>query len=166
MGFGGTGPPDAGRRRGIPFPPTARSYPEVVTRTRNPVRRAFHLLLVIVGWILFGAFWYFIFARGTGRGAVRTFAILFVTMVGIIVINYLWVGFNLGIHRIRGQRTQARIVPFRVRRDALGRELIGPGWDAVQRGRIVDVVIDEKNRTKRFVVEEGTSAADGGEGAS
>ncbi len=146
-------PPGSGEKGAIPLPPTARHYPEVVTATRNPVRRAFHLLLIIVGWIVFVLFWYYIFFRGTGEGASQTFVLLLITMLGIIVINWLWVGFNLSLYRVRGARTTVREVPFTATRDALGRKLVTPGWSAVQESRIVDVFVNERTATKRFVTD-------------
>jgi hypothetical protein len=144
-------PPGSSSKTTVPVPPTARSYPEVVTGTRNPVRRVFHILLIVIGWILFVLFWYYIFFKGTGEGASQTFVILLITMLGIIAINWLWVAFNLSLYKLRGSRTAVRHVPFTATRDVLGRTLVTPGWSAVQEARIVDVTLDTKGEVKRYV---------------
>jgi hypothetical protein len=154
-------PPGSGQKGTVPVPPTARHYPEVVTATRNPVRRVFHSLLIAAGWLVFVLFWYYIFFKGTGQGASQTFVILLITMIGIIVINWLWVAFNLSLYKLRGSRTTVRTVPFTATRDVLGRTLVTPGWAAVQEARIIDVTVDEKAETKRYATDPGASDAGG-----
>ncbi len=145
----GEGPPRKGPG-GAPRPPTAARYPEVVTHTRNPVRRVFHFLLASAGWILFAYFWYATFLRQMGPEAWTTLLLLLVVMVGIVAVHLIWVGFNLGIYRARGKRTHVRSVPFRSRRDVLGRALRTPGWELLQASPLVEISIGESGAAKLY----------------
>lgn len=142
-------PPPADRTR-APFPPTARIYPEVVTRTRNPVRRVAHLLLIAIGWALFALFWFAIFYRNTGGEALRTFGMLGLAFLGIGFVNLVWVWFNVGIYRRKGSRIEVPEAHFRYRHDALGRAIAAPEWDAIRAGSVVDVTIEEAQRRKLY----------------
>lgn len=152
------------RELGPPQPPTARRYPEVVTRTRNPVRRIFHFLLAAGGWILFAYFWYATFIKQMGPEAVTTLLLLVVVMVGIVAVHLIWVGFNLGIYRARGKRTHVRSVPFRSRRDTLGRALRTPGWEVLQAAALIEIRIDEAAGAKLYEMSDPAGSGDPGAG--
>ncbi len=156
----GEGPPHPRWQAFPPRPPTARQYPEVVTRTRNPVRRVFHFGIALSGWVLFAVSWYFIFARNVGPDAVAAFLLLLLALIGVVAVDLAWVAFNLGVYRMRGSRTQVRHVPFRVRRDCVGRLLRTPGTDVLKASGFLRVRIAEEGRVKIYEVD-GADAKDG-----
>ena len=131
-------------------PDSNRPLPEVVSRTRNPVQRAFHAILSIAGWILFGWFWWTVFARPIDRTALYTFGLLLVALVAIVVIHLIWVRFNLDLYRTRGQRTQVRQVAFTATADCLGRTFEGADWDRLRRAASIEVTVDPERQTKRY----------------
>lgn len=137
---------------GPPEPPTARRYPEVVTHTRNPVRRIYHFVVAAGGWVLFAYFWHATFIKQMGPEAVTTLLLLVLVMVGIVAVHLIWVGFNVGIYRARGKRTHVRSVPFRSRRDTLGRVLRTPGWDHLQAAPLIEVRIDLITDAKHYEI--------------
>jgi hypothetical protein len=148
----------------LPIPPTARVYPLVVTRTQNPVRRSFHTILVVIGWIGFLIFWFFVFARGNGRDTLRTFMILLIAIAGTISLNWIWVWYNLDIFRNRGNRTKVRSVPFTATNDVLGRPIVGGDWASLQEASLVEVVVDEAERVKRYFASTADGAGAKGDG--
>lgn len=133
-------------------PDANRPLPEVVSRTRNPVQRAFHALLSIAGWILFGWFWWTVFARPIDRTALYTFGLLLVALVAIVVIHLIWVRFNLDLYRTRGQRTQVRQVAFTATADCLGRTFEGADWDRLRRAGSIEVTVDPDRKIKRYAL--------------
>jgi hypothetical protein len=146
----GTPPGKAGGT--APHPPTSQRYPDVVTRTKNPIRRTYHAVLIVLGWALFAFAWYHIFFRQTARDAVLTFLLLGAVFAGVVIVNFLWVAVNVGIYRSRGNRTQVRVVPFTARTDVLGRKLEHPGWDELKRASVVTVRIDAARGAKIYEV--------------
>lgn len=137
-------------RRHIPRPPTALAYPEVVSRTRNPVRQVFHVGVAVFGWLVFGLSWLFIFARRIGHDAILTFLMLGLAFLGIVVINLLWITFNVGIHRMRGSRTHVRHVPFHERRDCMGRRLVMPEPEVLQSAPFIRVTVSPHQASKTY----------------
>jgi hypothetical protein len=146
----GTPPRHAGGS--APHPPTSERYPVVVTRTRNPIRRLYHAVLVVLGWALFAFTWYHIFYRHTARDAILTFLLLAVVFAGVMIVNLLWVALNVGIYRRRGSRTQVRVVPFTARSDALGRSLEHPDWEELKSAAVVTVRVEPARGVKVYEV--------------
>lgn len=142
---------------------TPKGPPQVMTHTRNPVRRFFHILISLLGWALFAWFWYTVFALPLDRRAYPTFLILLVFLAGIILVNALWVNFNRGIYRTRGRRTRVREVEFAGVADQLGRTLEGADWDRLRGEAWVRVDLDAIQGVKRYT---GVSLARGGHGDS
>jgi hypothetical protein len=131
--------------------PAVRRPPNVVTRTRNPVLRGFHILASLLGWVLFAYFWYGTFARPLDRRTLPTFALLGLVLIGIIIVNALWVSFNKGIYRSRGQRTQVPMVGFEGVNDYLGRILEGADWPQLRREAWIRIAIEGNTKSYHAV---------------
>ncbi len=120
---------------------SAPPLPDVVTRTRHPIKRIAHALLSLGGWALFLWYWTTVFLAPIDRAAIQTFVALFVALVGIVTAHLLWVRFNLDIFRARGQRTRIREVTFAGTTDRLGRELDGADWTSLQTTRHIAISV-------------------------
>ncbi|MFN8549433.1 MAG: hypothetical protein U0527_16045 [Candidatus Eisenbacteria bacterium] len=138
--------------------PVEKPLPEVVSRTRNPVQRAFHAVVSIAGWVLFGWFWWTVFVQPINREALVTFGLLLLALVAIVATHLLWVRFNVDLYRSRGQRTRVLDVPFQASEDQLGRRLVGGEWDKLQAARSIEVALDEKGETKTYRVLDAPNA--------
>lgn len=148
----GEGPPPRHRGGPAPHPPTSQRYPDVVTHTKNPIRRLYHAVLVVLGWVLFAFTWYHIFFRHTARDAILTFLLLAVAFAGVVIVNLLWVAVNVGIYRRRGSRTQIRVVPFTARTDVLGRRLEHPDWEELKDAAVVTIHVEPARSVKIYEV--------------
>jgi len=135
-----------------------KPLPEVVSRTRNPVQRAFHALVSIAGWVFFAWFWWTVFARPINREALVTFGLLLLALIAIVATHLLWVRFNVDLYRSRGQRTRVLDVPFQASQDQLGRTLVGGDWERLQSARSIEVTVDEKGENKTYRVLDAPSA--------
>ena len=124
--------------------------PGVVSRTRNPVRRAFHLVASLLGWVAFGYGWFFIFWRPLDRSAISTFELLLLVLLGIITVNALWVSFNQEMYRQRPLRTRLRTVTVAGTTDRLGRPLVGADWPRLRLTGWITVRVDSTRRYKIY----------------
>lgn len=145
--------------------PAQRPLPDIVTRTRNPIQRAFHALVSLGGWILFAWFWWTIFARPMDRSALYTFGLLLLALVAIVGIHLLWVRFNLDFYRTRGQRTRVHEVEFLATEDRLGRRLSGGDWDVLRSASSIELSLDPQSETKTYRVVDPLPSHDAGKTA-
>ncbi len=121
----------------------------VVTHTRNPAQRVFHVLVSVLAWVLFGFFWYTIFVRGMDRQAATAVLLILVVLAGIILVNSLWVYFNRSLYRKLGPRVQVREVVMSPTADKLGRPLLGAEWESLKTSCQILVDLDGPSKVYR-----------------
>jgi hypothetical protein len=138
-----------------------RDLPQIVSRTRNPVRKAFHLGASLVGWLAFALGWWRVFLRPLDRWAIPTFELLLLVLLGIVAVNSLWVSYNQGIFRNRPPRTRIRQIDFVGEADRLGRTLVGADWPRLRRGRRISVHLDRAAGTKTYTIEDEGNPGNG-----
>lgn len=127
---------------------------EAITRTGNPARRVFHALVSIAGWIAFGWFLYHVFLQPIDEETIPTFLMLLLFSVVIVVMNMVWVWYNLRLYRLRGRRTRVRRCEFTATKDVLGRSLVGFEPAVVRAQAYLLVALAEDGRVKRYVCED------------
>ena len=100
---------------------TERSSPIPPPRQAGPARRAFHALITLGGWLLFGYWWWIVFHRVSGH-EVRFTALFIAASLAIIVLATLaWAWHNLRIFKRRGPRTHVRETTPDFSHDGVGR---------------------------------------------
>lgn len=126
---------------------------------RGPLRsagqRIYHVLLLIVGWLLFGAFWWQTL-RGDLLGDPRLGLLVLGSAVVVPSATLWWVWHNLGIYRRKGPRRTVHSPPEVFETDWEGRVLVFDP-QAVKAARRVVIEID--GHQKRFVTADGPPVA-------
>ena len=110
------------------------------------MRDVLHALIVVCTWVLFFYWWYCVLPATFLSDAV--WAILAILLVSLctVVLTLGWVRYNLGIYRRQGPRRKIPDVSERVVVDALGRDLVHGGWEALRASRRITVAVDGENR--------------------
>jgi hypothetical protein len=125
------------------------TLPSVVTSTRDPLRRGFHGLLALGGWVVFLYLWWTIFARGLDRDGWIALLCVAILLCGIILLNTLWIRFNEGVARSRTPRTRVREVAWHLEEDKIGRR-IQADWREVQEARSVWIEVEPETNRKLY----------------
>ena len=98
------------------------------------LRRIFHALLTLAGWVVFGWWWWIVLHR-VSRHEVRFTAIFIaVALVSIVAVTALWAFYNARRFRRRSRRIHVRPVTPDFSRDRVGRPVALPvtGRDMVE----------------------------------
>lgn len=107
----------------------AKGSPEPLQQA-GPVRRTMHYLFALLGWVLFGYWWWIVLGHTGRHQIVWTLAFIGISLAVIVLVTALWVVHNVRIFRQKGPRLHqgARPVdpregapvlpPMRVREDA------------------------------------------------
>src|SRR6267143_6372455 len=92
----------------------------------RPVRRAFHTVLALAGWVLFVYWWWLVFRRVT-PGEIR-FTLLFIgiALAVIVLITAFWALHNRRIFKRKGPRKLVREKMADYSRDSIGRAVEFP----------------------------------------
>lgn len=92
----------------------------------SPLRKAFHTLVALAGWVLF-VYWWWLVARRVGGQEIRfTLLVIAIALGVILLLTVLWVLHNIRIFRIRGPRLAMRSVPQDFSHDTIGRDVQFP----------------------------------------
>ncbi|MBE3073463.1 MAG: hypothetical protein IMZ75_00720 [Actinobacteria bacterium] len=107
----------------------------------RPVRSVFQVLLAVLGWVGFGAAWYYVFwSRSvTAHGWLDVAEILGLATV-MVLVTMLWVLRNVGIYRRKGARAQVSHVVHDFSRDAQGTPVIAD-FAALRASRFAEVAL-------------------------
>jgi hypothetical protein len=121
-------------------------------------RRILHLALAGGGWLLFGYWWWIVFQHVTRQEIVFTLLFLGIALVFVVAVTITWVVHNIRIAR-RGRRRQARIVPVDLRRDSVGRLLIGiSDAAALQHSAVVSIRLRDDGKVYESLAAQRSSA--------
>jgi len=115
-----------------------------VRRTASP-RDAFHVLIVVCTWALFFYGWFRVLPETPLSDGVWAIFGILVVSVCTVVITLGWVRYNVGLYRRKGPRRKITDVSERVVADALGRDLVHGGWEALRASRRITVSVDGEN---------------------
>jgi hypothetical protein len=137
---------------------------QAITRTANPVRRAFHLLVAILGWVAFFLFLYRVFFRPIDPGTFPTFLLLAAVALAIAVVDLLWIRFNLHLHRTRPRRTRVTQREYTATKDLLGRPLEGAEWTRLRAATRIRIDLTNEGRGKRYLTSDRESPESRGSG--
>ena len=116
------------------------------------MRNAFHVVVSLAMWCLFGYYWYLVLGREVGRETMRAMITLVVAVLVGLAVTMIWIGHNLRLarkfaDRRRGTRTVAE--PS-LDHDTIGREIQHPGLDVLRRAAVIDIAADQE--TKHYQV--------------
>ncbi len=110
-----------------------------------------HVAAAAAGWVVFGLFWYGVFYRTPpAEGAAGVLAVAALLLVSVS-LTVAWIRHNLVLsRRYSRRRTRIREAAPEWSRDALGRELAGPGWEELQNAPEVEIALDPATGRKRY----------------
>lgn len=110
-------------------------------------RRAWHLLLALVGWLLFGYWWWLVWHRVSRQEVVYTGVFIAVTTVVSVALTGLWALYNKRLARTKTPRRHVREVRESYERDTLGRRVTFTGGESTARqARVLRIAMDEKTK--------------------
>jgi len=109
-------------------------------------RSAAHLIVAILGWLLFGVAWWWAFShRGPVSDQLRDLAIVGAFSLLVVVVTSLWVRWNVHLHRRGERRAQVPIGIHDYSRDVTGRPVTARFTElSSERVVVIDVVDGEK----------------------
>lgn len=93
-------------------------------RRAGPVRRAFHSVVALAGWVLFIYWWWLVLQHVTRTEVRFTLWFIAIALAVIVVATMLWSFHNVRLFRRKGARTQVRVVNQDASHDSIGR-LVG-----------------------------------------
>jgi hypothetical protein len=104
-------------------PPPSSLQPIVA----GPVRRAFHTLVSLAGWVLFVYWWWIVFRRVSPVEVRFTMWFIGLALVAIVLSTALWAAHNVRVFRRKGPRTKLREIAEDYSHDTVGRRVDMPG---------------------------------------
>jgi len=116
------------------------------SRGRWSMRDGLHALIVVCAWVLFFYWWYCVLPATLLADAVSAILAILVVSLCTVILTLGWVQYNLGIYRRKGPRRKIPDVSERIVADALGRDLVHGGWEALRASRLIAVSVDGENR--------------------
>lgn len=110
------------------------------------VRNAIHLLVAVLGWLVFGAAWWWAFShRGSIEQQLRDLAVIAVFSAAVVLATSLWVQWNVHLSRRDERRIAEPISVHDYSRDVTGRPVVATlAALADSRVVLIDVVGGEK----------------------
>jgi len=128
--------------RRAPRPPVTRG-----SRFQNLV----HLVLALLGWVLFGWFWFQVMTRTPSDESAVGVLVVGVLLVASFSLTVAWIRHNLILsQKHEGRRSRVQAVTPDWSHDVLGRTVAGPGWEALQEADHVEIEIDEAAGRKTY----------------
>lgn len=113
---------------------------------RGTMRNGLHALIVACTWVLFFYWWSSVLPATRRSDAAWAILAILVVSLCTVVLTLGWVRYNLGIYRRKGPRRKIPDVSERIVADALGRDLVHGGWEALRASRLITVAVDGENR--------------------
>lgn len=111
----------------------------------GPLHAAWHLILIVAGWCLFGGFW-LIVLRQPPHPLANIVWLLAGALVLLPLITLYWVLHNRGIYARKGPRRQVRDVEATYTKDWAGRP-VRAEFDQLRQARLITIrsTADEKH---------------------
>lgn len=122
--------------------PENRYYPQSVPPVKNSGRwrTVLHLVLALLGWVLFGAFWIRVFYRTPPSDSAVGVLVVGILLVVSVSLTVAWIRHNLVLSESFGdRRRQVREVPEDWSRDRLGRPVQGPAWETLRSSSQIEI---------------------------
>ena len=122
------------------------------------MRNAFHIVISLAMWCLFGYYWYLVLGREVGPETVRAMITLVVAVLVGLAATMVWIGHNVRLARkFAGRRQVARAATeTTLEHDTIGRTVQHPGLDVLRQAAVIDIDADQE--TKRYQVAGATEA--------
>ena len=110
----------------------------------GPLHVAWHVILVVFGWLLFGGFWWAVLQQGP-HSLSNIIWLLAIALVVLPIITLYWVMHNRGIHARKGPRRQVQVVESAYAQDWAGRP-VHARFDQLRQARLITIhsTADEK----------------------
>ncbi len=120
----------------------AQGSPEPLQQA-GPVRRTIHYVFALLGWVLFGYWWWVVLGRTGSNQIVWTLAFIGISLAVIVLVTALWVVHNVRIFRKKGPRLHQGARPVEQRQGAPGLPPMSVRKDAdLLTSPVVQVVVE------------------------
>lgn len=114
----------------------------------GPLHVAWHAILVLFGWFLFGGFWWIILQQGP-HSLSGIIWLLASALIVLPIVTLYWVMHNRGIHARKGPRRQVQVVETTYTQDWAGRP-VRADFDQLRQAR--RIIIHSAMNEKRFLM--------------
>lgn len=111
----------------------------------SKVRNAFHVIVSLLLWCLFGYYWYIVARSQITSASLEALAILGVIILAGLIITVWWVSHNKKLAQRNRRTTPPATVPETFDFDYLGRSLVRPDVALLQAARIIDIDIEPES---------------------
>ncbi|MFO7915160.1 MAG: hypothetical protein R6U43_05660 [Candidatus Krumholzibacteriales bacterium] len=106
------------------------------------LRLALHVILISVGWIFFGYFWYTVIKRGWyGRGIPLTLIAMALFSVLLVVLISLWIKHNKNIARENRRKSVPEIEDSSFLKDKTGLQVVFEDISLLRKAPVVEIEI-------------------------
>ncbi len=92
----------------------------------GPARKVLHVLITIVGWLLFLYWWWLVFHRVSRQEVRFTALFIAISLAIIVLVTLAWAWHNLRIFKRRGPRQNNREAKADFSHDGVGRNVVYP----------------------------------------
>jgi hypothetical protein len=92
----------------------------------GPIRRAFHTLVALGGWVLFVYWWWLVFRRVSATEIRFTLWFLAISVAAIVLVTVLWAIHNVRLFKSKPARTHLKLVDEDSSHDSIGRPVEMP----------------------------------------
>ncbi len=105
------------------------------------LKQAFHVVIAVLLWIVFGYYWWIVLRRPMNPDTRTALTILAILVLAGIVCLTLWVFHNMRIYRTHHRRKERRKVIFAHDRDYLGRRIVIDDPYALRRSNYIEIEV-------------------------
>jgi hypothetical protein len=112
------------------------------------VKEIYHVIVAILGWLIFGTIWWWVFAsKMTFKNQLRDFLVLVAFSLFVTVINYAWVRYNINIYNKKGARKKIPDAKYDYSKDPAGRMVV-TDFSELRSKRYIVVSISKQNNVE------------------
>ncbi len=121
------------------FQPEGGSRPRIV----------FHVVIAVLGWILFAYFWRVVGERGLSSGVIISLVAMAIFLATVIIMTTLWIVHNIRISRSDRRTGNRPVAEFLYQQDKIGQTIEGEGFDTLRSADMIEVAIKDGKKIYR-----------------
>lgn len=122
------------------------------------IRRAFHTLVALAGWVLFVYWWWLVFRRVSPTEIRFTLWFIAISFAAIVLVTALWAVHNVRLFRGKPARTHLKLVREDSSHDSIGRPVGMPAMpEECVTASLIVVRIEDGAKVYRPTIIRGTS---------
>ncbi len=110
----------------------------------GPLHVVWHIILVVLGWSLFGGLWWIVLQQ-TSNSLSSIIWLISSALILLPIITLFWVLHNRGIYARKGPRRHVQVVETRYEQDWMGRA-IQANFDQLKQARSITILSNSEEK--------------------